>query len=260
MLSYLIMRVLVEGACLTKGEAEVQVALMGVLFGWEVNYTAKDTAGRNDSSAIRKRIERFKASPRWAASGPWQMFLWDTLRIPPERGLRLSSLVDTQREDELFREMCRRGPLSANAWLASLRAQTDDRNLIWRGFEHDLGLLSEQLDKAYRRVTNYMEDIGEVIRHQLGRSASLKELVGRWTQQVGHDEKDPRFVGWLSKDRAAQIVEAMGHDPGFPMRKFKRLAILCFAAARRHEELVHRLRALKQAFLPGTFPESLPSS
>ena len=85
MLAYLVMRILVEAAGRTKARAEVLVAQIGTVVDWQVGFQTKDVGGRDESPAVRKRVERFRATPRRLFSGPWQVLLWDTLEIVPEQ-------------------------------------------------------------------------------------------------------------------------------------------------------------------------------
>ena len=187
-LSYLVMRVLTAGDRLPKSRAEVLVARMGRVFGWEVGSQTTEVGGRDESPAIRKRVERFRASPRWLVSAPWQVLLWDTLEIPPDRfgeeGAPLALVTNVEAAEKVALKVnTDERYFDVVALSASLEDVKHDTESVWLGFDREFDRLAEDIRDHRSRMDTYQEEFLNGLRRDPTHCVALKRAEHDWAEE-----------------------------------------------------------------------------
>ena len=172
--SYLVSRILVCSAGLTKARAEVQIARIGPLLGWRPSYQVAEGRERDDSSAVRHRIQRFQRSPRWPQSGSWQVLLWAAQGVPPERsaeGARPPLIAPAVLKDWCTMKLESRSDLlDMRCRLRAVEAVETNVGIIFRGAQRDVDRCIRELEERIEERQQLEEE-----RQQLEDDISARE-------------------------------------------------------------------------------------
>ena len=266
--SFLVMRILVEAVGLTKARAEVVVARMGDVFGWNVDYETRDSGGRDESPAIRKRVERFKNSGRWEVCAPWQVLLWDTLGVSPDRpGANAAppiSRLDCKRLADLSRPIDSEERYMDVAGVgASIQARIRDIDRADRGFKRESAQLQGEARDRESRILGYEEKLLHLTRQDPIHAVILEKLEAHYadskrqyeqirqahraaSRALGRptDDADTSALPTLGIAWVELLVDGIRQDPEPTAKGLKDLARWWTSEKTEIEKVTRRLRVL----------------